>query len=154
MPQKNCYSCGCADQMHHKCQILGVPCTKDECRFWTDEPTHCRICGNIIPLKENIIWIESEQLPATYVPICGKCQYETSTCRTCVNKATCDFETNPSPIQKAVENRIQMGNLTTVGMIKNPERIEITCKQNCECWDENLGCLKERLSCEKYKGEF
>ena len=65
------------------------------------------------------------------------------TCVTCYNGKLCDFENNPSPLPKQVQQTQRMGNAVMTQVVKNPERINITCKNGCACWSDELGCIKE-----------
>lgn len=104
---------------------------------------YCELCGNPIDYPTAII------LDKMY--ICPRCKAAMGTCALCINGNKCDFEDNPSPIPKVVQQQVKQGNMITVTQIRSPKRIEITCKQNCPCFDSEIGCLKEYNTCGKYK---
>ena len=152
MPTKSCYNCGYHGLNLKQCPILGTPPGPTACPFYRRELIYCAICNQIIPGRN----VTFTQAPDSYwKAVCEKCLPLLGTCRTCSKGSTCDFETNPSPIPKAVEKRIQQGPQTMIVQVKNPDRIAISCKINCECFDKENGvCCKENSYCEKYKEEF
>lgn len=107
-------------------------------------------------MAENIVCNFCGQ-PAKFISIdpifclCHRCFSLLNTCNACVNGATCDFETNPSPLPKRIQKTIRQGNMTMQTVAKNEERIRETCQKNCACFSEEFGCLKENGICANYK---
>ena len=152
MPSKSCYNCGYRALNPQECPVLGIPYGPTACPFHTKELTYCAICNQVIPGR-NVTFTQAPD--SSWKAVCEKCLPVIGTCRTCSKGSTCDFETNPSPIPKAVEKRFQQGNQIIVTTVKNDERINETCAKNCECFDhETRTCRKENSYCEKYKEEF
>ena len=152
MPTKSCFNCGYRALNPQECPVLGIPYGPTACPFHTKEITYCAICNQIIPGR-NITFTQAPD--SSWKAICEKCLPTIGTCRTCSKGSTCDFETNPSPIPKAVQKTIQQGNQIMVVTVKSDERINETCAKNCECFDhETRTCRKENSYCEKYKEEF
>ena len=155
MPTKTCFNCGFASLNSQQCLVIGTPidpAAHYSCPYWVKELIKCYNCGQIIPNKNHTI---SQTPEGKWKSICDKCLQLSGTCGGCVNSQSCDFETNPSPIPKAVQKRIQQGNQIMVVTVKSDERINETCVKNCECFDQdNRVCLKENGTCGKYKGAF
>ncbi len=145
-PQK-CNNCGYADWDTAKCRLLGIPIEPKDgltCTQWKQELDVCSICGRVI--VNNPYLISNND---SWNMVCGECVKQLNTCRNCQNSQSCDFETNPSSLPKAVMKRFQQGNQIIQTQVKNPERIEMTCAKNCCCWDsKNRVCMKEYNYCE------
>lgn len=145
-PQK-CNNCGYADWDTAKCRLLGIPIEPEDgltCTQWKQELDNCAICGNIIVSNPYLISNND-----SWNMVCGECVKQLNTCRNCQNSQSCDFETNPSPLPKAVMKRFQQGNQIIQTQVKNPSRIDETCAKNCCCWDsKNRVCRKEYNYCE------
>ena len=152
MPTKNCAKCGYSKLNAEQCPILGTPIDPDAvCPYFTEELVYCHYCNQIIPEK-NYALVHVDSL---WKPICRKCLSLSGTCGNCENSHTCVFETNPSPIPKAVQKRIQQGNQIMVVTVKNDARVAETCAKNCECFDlDSNSCNRENNTCGKHKGEF
>jgi hypothetical protein len=78
---------------------------------------------------------------------CEQCAPFFNTCYLCTNNALCEFETNPSPIPKQVQQVIRQGNITAQAVIRNPEREEAFCTA-CTCW--NGYCSRQFGCCGNY----
>lgn len=102
-----------------------------------DQIDTCAICGKATPTRHLVI------CPEDNISICPSCAENLGTCYTCVKAAYCDFESNPSTLPKIVQRVVQQGNMKTVSQVKNPDRIAITCQQNCSCFDPEFGCMRE-----------
>ena len=63
--------------------------------------------------------------------------------------AFCSFENDPSPLPKIVQKQVRQGNMTAITQVRNPERIEITCKKDCPCYDPEFECLRQFGTCGK-----
>ena len=149
MPSKSCFNCGYRALNPQECPVLGIPYGPTACPFHEQELTYCAICNQVIPGR-NVTFTQAPD--SSWKAICEKCLPALGTCRTCSKGSTCDFETNPSPIPKAVQKRIQQGNQIIVTTEKNPSLIEITCKKNCKCWNTKIQeCNKEFGCCENYE---
>ena len=151
MPTKSCLTCGYRTLNPQQCPLIGYQYTEDRnvsCPYWVAELVTCAICGNIIPKKNYCL---THFKDGSWQPTCDNCLKLSGTCGGCSKSSTCDFETNPSPLPKAVQKQIRQGNQILVTTVKNPSRIEATCKKNCDCWDEeNQQCSKEYGCCSKY----
>lgn len=111
----------------------------------------CSYCGR--PCLENAI-VSANPIanaePAWFI-MCPQCFSVTKTCIMCKEAHNCDFETNPDPSPKQIKQTIRQGQITMQMSVRNPDRIEKTCKLNCKCFDEELGCLKQNGTCGQYE---
>lgn len=152
MPNKSCASCGFAALGQPVCPVIGAPidpAANTVCPYYTKEITYCAFCNQPIVKTKYIIDSSKQQ---KFLTICEHCSNLVGTCRTCAKSQSCDFETNPSPLPKAVEKRFQQGNQIIVTTVKNDERVKETCAQNCECFcQEAQMCLREIGGCDKYE---
>ena len=105
----------------------------------------CSICGNII--LSNGVYSDNHL-------ICQHCFSSSETCKICRFSNTCEFETNPSPLPKAIQKEIRQGNMTAVTQVMNPERIHITCEKGCKCFDPEKGCLKQIGYCKNQEVSY
>lgn len=154
MPTKSCFTCAFRTLNPQQCPLIGYSYTEDRnqvCPYWVDELVYCAKCGNIIPTPHFPLTHYSD---GTWKPTCENCLKLSGTCGGCLNSTTCDFETNPSTIPKAVEKRFQQGNQIIVTQVKNPLRIDSTCRVNCQCFSEEFGCCREHNTCGNYEGAF
>ena len=69
----------------------------------------------------------------------------------CKEAHICDFETNSSSLPKQVQQTSRQGNMVMQTVVKNPERIRITCEKGCKCWSDEFGCLKQNGICSNYE---
>ena len=108
----------------------------------------CIICGT--PLKRSGILVEKSD--GAWAIFCPTCSQYVNLCPTCKNYNQCAFEQDPSPIPKVIKAKSQQGNTIIVSQIANPERINITCKQGCKCFNETVNCIKQYSSegCDNY----
>lgn len=116
------------------------------CQFFQHKQyiTQCDNC------KANCIGAIIVQNGDTTKYLCGQCAAKIGYCQSCVQVSQCAFETDPSPIPKTISYR--NGNTIFTSSSKNPERIAITCKKGCPCWnDEEQYCYREENTCAKYK---
>lgn len=156
MPTKSCLTCGYRNLNPQQCPLIGYQYTENDtnavCPYWVDEVVTCAVCGQIIPKKNYCL---THFKDGTWKPTCENCLKLSGTCGGCSKSSTCDFETNPSPIPKAVQKRIQQGNQIIVTTVKNDERINETCAKNCECFDhETRTCCREYNCCRNYEDVF
>ncbi len=155
MSTKSCFTCAYRTLNPQQCPLIGYQYADDRnqvCPYHTTEIVYCARCGNIIPKRHYMLTHYSD---GTWKPTCENCLKLSGTCGGCSKSSTCDFETNPSPIPKAVEKRFQQGNQIIVTTVKNDERINETCAKNCECFDhETRTCCREYNCCKNYKDAF
>ena len=82
--------------------------------------------------------------------MCDQCFPYCNTCGLCNQVQYCEFETNPSPIPKQVQQTIRQGNMVAQTVVRNPERIQAFCVP-CQCWNtENQCCGREFGTCGNY----
>ena len=152
MPSKNCAHCGFASLNAQQCPVIGTPidlAANTACHYYTKEITYCAFCNQPIVKPKYIIKSPKQH---RFLTICENCSNLVGTCRTCDKSQSCDFETNPSPLPKAVQKRFQQGNQIIVTTVKNDERVKETCAKNCECFcQETQTCLREIGGCDKYE---
>lgn len=156
MPTKSCSTCAYRTLNPQQCPLIGYNyaenVTNAVCPYWVDEVVTCAVCSQIIPKKNYCLTHYSD---GAWKPTCENCLKLSGTCGGCSKSSTCDFETNPSPIPKAVQKRIQQGNQIMVTTVKNDERINETCAKNCECFDHKTRtCCREYNCCSKYERAF
>ena len=152
MPSKSCLNCGYRSLNTEKCPVIGYPYkdTTQSCPYWVAELPICGLCGQVDPQA-----LFTQKSDGSWIRCCQNCTSKFNTCGTCSKSSACSFETDPSPLPKAVQKQVQQGNMTTITTIKNPERIDITCRKNCECFDhENAVCRREYTYCRNYKEVF
>lgn len=109
------------------------------------QPLTCSICGRPC-FKDAIVSVE----PIIYA-MCAQCYSQCGTCAMCKEAHICDFETNSSSLPKQVQQTSRQGNMVMQTVVKNPERIRITCEKGCKCWSDEFGCLKQNGSCGNYE---
>ena len=152
MPTKSCFTCAYRTLNPQQCPLIGYNYADDRnqvCPYHTTELPKCDICGQIVPDS-----MFTQKSDGSWIRICKNCLSKSGTCGGCSKNATCDFETNPSPIPKAVEKRFQQGNQIMITQIKNPSRIDVTCRINCPCFSEEFGCCREYNTCSNFDGAF
>ena len=142
MWQRACKECAYFDDM--RCKISGQPAISHNiaCASFSSQRYECDICHRQIHHTEVIYDSKSNKI------ICSDCGNRLSTCDNCHNGNICVFETDPSPLPKQIQKQIRQGNMFGQTIIKNPDRIAITCKKNCPCWDtETEICNKQLRYC-------
>lgn len=122
--------------------------TDPSCPYHTTELHLCALCGNHMPKENQLIDITN---PEDIVIYCRNCKQHISHCPTCTNSKECRFETDPSSIPKVIQKEIRQGNMIQITTVKNPSRIDITCKKGCPCFSEEFECLRQFNSCGNYK---
>ena len=144
---KYCRSCGFLDQANLMCGLTGSAVSDPSAEFCSKHnhnPLTCAICNRFAPPEATVI-MENDDV------ICFECYSHRGTCAICANAIGCEYETNPSPLPKVIQRTVQKGNMITVINVKNPTRIEETCKKGCSCFSEEFGCLRENNHCGAYK---
>ena len=151
MPTKSCLTCGYRSLNEKACPLIHCVFTENPqvCPYWVAEVPICEVCGQVDPQA-----LLTQKSDTTWIHICHNCSNKSGTCGGCSKSTTCDFETNPSPIPKAVQKQIRHGNQILVTTVKNEERIRETCEKNCGCFSQEFGCLRENGTCGKYEGAF
>lgn len=142
MWQRTCKECAYFDDM--RCKISGQPAISHNvaCASFSSQRYECDICHRQIHHTEVIYDSKSNKI------ICSDCGNRLSTCDNCHNGNICLFETDPSPLPKQIQKQIRQGNMIGQTIIKNPDRILITCKKGCPCWNtETESCNKQLRYC-------
>ena len=103
----------------------------------------CNYCGRdgarILYLRDEVCYF-----------MCEQCSQHCNTCGLCNQVRYCEFETNPSPIPKQVQQTIRKNNVQVQTIVKNPERIQLCCT-SCHCWNTAEGyCNREYMTCGNY----
>ena len=113
--------------------------------FKDRQPQMCDICGRQFTFLPVV-----EQVGDRYIQYCQQCFERRHNCITCEHlNPNCRFQTDPSDLPKVVQKTIQMGPVTQVAHIMNPERMAITCP-GCICY-ENGECIQQKVAnCEGY----
>lgn len=146
--EKLCKTCAILDSKLQKCRMFGhqVEPAIDFCSKHTTELITCELCGGQIPKAQSIIYVNKGKPNRL---ICERCSQLHGTCHFCKNSAICSFETDPSSLPKMIQKQVRQGNMIAMTQIRNPERIEITCKKGCPCYDPELECLRQFGTCGK-----
>lgn len=142
MWQRTCKECAYSDDM--RCKISGQPAISHNvaCASFSSQRYECDICHRQIHHTEVIYDSKSNKI------VCSDCCNRLSTCDNCHNGPICLFETDSSPLPKQIQKQIRQGNMIGQTIIKNPDRILITCKKGCPCWDaETESCNKQLRYC-------
>ena len=153
MPNKSCSTCGFAALGQPQCPVIGIPIdpsANHSCPYYAKELIYCERCKQVILNSA----IYSQASDGSWKVYCKNCSSLSGTCGGCSKSPTCDFETNPSPLPKAVIKSFQQGNIITTQTIKNPARIDETCRKNCECFSEEFGCCREFNTCRNLERTF
>lgn len=131
------------------CRIFNGVIDPDEpgCPHYSKSEFKCHLCGKPIVDKKTMFL---EELTDSTVVICDACNNIAVSCSTCTEARTCDFETNPSTLPKAVQKQIRQGNTIMTTTVKNPARIAETCAKNCKCWNGACGREGEVKWCGNY----
>ena len=142
MWQRTCKESAYFDDM--RCKISGQPAISHNiaCASFSSKRYECEICHRQIHHTEVIYDSKSNKI------VCSDCCNRLSTCNNCHNGNICLFETDPSPLPKQIQKQIRQGNMIGQTIVKNPDRILITCKKGCPCWDaETESCNKQLRYC-------
>ena len=124
----------CIFNQNGNCARLNMPTEKGcKCPLYMSHYDVCAFCGQPI-LEPGVIDSESGLL------FCKNCGHKLGTCATCLT----------SPVPKMVQQTVRQGNMVSSFPAKNPNRIEITCKKGCRCFDDEKGCLREFSTCQNW----
>ena len=127
------------------CARLNMPAPEDcYCPMYLSSYETCDLCGQ--PILDGVVWDTENHLT-----LCKQCAHQFGMCSTCETAQTCLFETDPSSVPKIVQQTVRQGNMVSTFPVKNPNRIEITCKNGCRCFDPEKGCLREFSTCANWK---
>lgn len=148
--ERTCGTCAIKQLQGGMCPVFKREVSDDDkgCIIHTTELSKCDFCGRVA-FGTLVI---SPTDDGKYRYVCEECCSLFGTCRTCeygVNN--CEFETNPSTLPKLVQKEFRQGPMVSIAQVRNPERIEITCRELCECWDDDFGCLRENGTCGNWK---
>ena len=106
---------------------------------------NCNYCG-----RENPCFIITVFNDDTPTAMCPNCAQYIGTCSLCPNGVKCEFETNPSPLPKQVQQTIRQGNMVAQTIVRNPERVKAFCT-DCQCYNIDLSaCSRQFGTCGKY----
>lgn len=137
----------CGHYQMGQCLLTHEP-AKDTalCIYYTESPYICEKCGR---------HLTQETVNYTYGTkphiICGECYQHLFTCVSCKCGHTCKFEQDSTvPEPTYVMQQIRQGPSIIQTQVKNPKRINLTCRVNCPCFVNEV-CLKEIGSCDKYE---
>jgi hypothetical protein len=147
---KYCGQCALLQHNGGICPIFNEKREPDDqgCPKFTSVLIPCSVCGRGVLPQTALIDLT---LPGQPHWLCPNCQKQSGHCATCKYGNQCSFETDPSSLPKMIQQETRQGNMISVMTVKNPSRIEITCKKGCPCFDAENGCLKQNGCCGKYK---
>ena len=103
----------------------------------------CETCGR--PTDQQILCPDGD----IWHILCPNCASQLNSCSFCKKVNTCLFETDPSPLPKMIQKQIRQGPMISVTTEKNPARVDITCKKECDCFDPNFDCMRQFYYCER-----
>lgn len=141
--------CGdCALYASGLCRMTGltVNAETDYCSKCVFSLQTCDLCG-----QETLNVIYDITNPDKILKVCQSCSEKSGTCATCKHGAHCAFNEDPSPLPKMIQKQIRQGNATMITQIPNPDRIAITCKKSCPCFNEEFNCCRQFNTCENYE---
>ena len=147
-----CGQCALRSQDGDHCGLTGMTINPEEdfCSRGVESPHKCEICGHFI-IGSSFL----EQQNGVWHEFCGKCQQKMGTCHLCDHARNCKFEQDPSPIPKMVQKQIRQGNMVSITMVPNPDRIAALCA-GCPCYDKEVWCWRheEGQTCGNYTMTF
>mgnify|MGYP007025963590 CR=1 FL=1 len=126
------------------CGISGQPTSSETfaCSQFSNQRYDCDICHRQILHSEVIYDSKTNKI------VCSNCCDRLSSCDNCNHGHICLFETDPSTLPKQVQKQFRQGNMIGQTIVKNPDRIAITCKKGCPCWNaETEDCNKPLHYC-------
>lgn len=148
---RTCGECALAQHNGGICPIFkeAFPSDAQACPKFTTNVVNCALCGNLFRQIDTLVDITHS---GPLHSICAQCHSQVNHCPTCKhNKEQCLFETDPSDIPKVIQQQIRQGNMIQIATVKNPSRIEITCKKGCPCYSEDFECGKQITQCGNWK---
>ena len=119
------------------------------CHNYTESPFICEVCGKHL-IAESVNYTTGIESP--FHIVCINCLHQMYTCGTCIEAQTCKFENDQTiPEPAYVMQTIQQGPVISQMQVKNPKRINLTCKVNCPCFVDG-DCIRAAGGyCDKYK---
>lgn len=124
---------------------------KDGCPYHSTEAHICGICGSVIFGKAIL-----EEDEGRWHKLCGSC-LSAPDCQICGNQY-CAFQQDQSCHEPPfVMREMRQGNMMIQQQIRNPKRVEATCRQGCPCFnedglDDGTFCSRQNgCGCNKYK---
>lgn len=155
MPTKSCLNCGYRSLDTTKCPLIGYSYTENRnqvCPYHTFELTYCGVCQRILATPHYSL---TKFADGNFHPICETCLSASGTCQSCTRGTTCSFESDPSPLPKAVQKSFVQGNQQIVTTVPNPDRIKETCAKNCSCFDAaSYSCNRQNSTCRNYESRY
>jgi hypothetical protein len=135
----------CVFNQNNHCVRLDLP-TDEKCKCPLYMPSYetCDMCGQPV-LAKGVHDLDYKMF------LCQDCAHKIRTCETCLTVSQCAFQTDPSPVPQTIQQTVRQGNMTATMPVKNPSRIEITCKKGCPCFDTENGCLRDYGSCGRWQ---
>lgn len=147
--EKLCGNCALQALQGGICPLFNSQMKDNEtgCPMFTTHVEYCDICGRATAKGAVIDTCDSDM----HI-LCNNCA-TTPLCGTCIRINECAFRTDQScPEPPMVNVQQRQGNMVLQTQIRNPKRIDATCKQGCPCWSDEFGCIKEhQCGCDKYK---
>jgi ribosomal protein S27E len=141
-----CKTCALANTKILKCRLFGhdINPNEDFCSKHSTEIITCDICGREMVKSQSVIEVQN----GDHIRVmCHDCNSHMNTCVMCKNSQSCAFEDDPSPIPKTIQKKVRQGPVVAVTEVINPERVNITCKAGCVCYDPELDCLRQYGTC-------
>lgn len=147
---KYCNTCALANKKLLKCKTFGhdINPNTDFCSKHADSIPVCDICGREMLPEHQILEILDDDNVRV---ICPSCNEMFGSCAMCLNNKGCAYDDDPSPIPKLIQKQVRQGPMITVTQEINPERVVITCKKGCSCFDPENGCLRQFNTCGGYE---
>lgn len=149
-----CGQCGLKALKGGICPIFNetMPDDNPACRYFSQEPRFCDICGQLI-LLNGIIDADSEP-PHIMCNDCGTAD----PCVTCAQRSQCAFQTDRScPEPQVIPIQVRQGNMVMQTQQINPKRVAATCAHGCLCFNEDgldsgNHCIKQQgYGCPNYQ---
>ena len=149
IPNPKCQKC--AHRQGNNCALSNTPLTNLDtfCPHYTESAYICELCGKHL-FKEAVNYTYGDK--QSYHLICLNCYSLLFTCQTCQSANTCAFEQDQTVSEPPyVMAQMRQGNSIIQQQIKNPKRIELTCKVNCPCFINDECQRQNGGSCDKYR---
>ena len=150
IPNPKCAKCGHLKGGNCLLTNAAIPNPNETfCMHYTESPYVCEVCGKHLT-QETVNYTNGNKAP--HHLICLQCYTTITTCRGCIESGNCRFEQDQTvPEPPYVMQQVRQGNAIMQTQVKNPKRINLTCRANCPCFI-NEECMKSAdSSCDKYK---
>lgn len=141
---KYCETCGLFDPKQNICRLSNLQKnpSEDFCSNHVNDLLVCEVCG-----KWTLQPVYDLLPDGNFHILCLSCAKQRHTCIFCKNNVECVFQTDPSPLPKTIVKAIQQNNMFMQQQVLNPDRIEITCKKKCKCFNSEIGCSRQITTC-------